>query len=268
MTMVKWLIIANLVAFVPVTILRIAHQPPWEVKFFALSWEGLSHWFVWQPLTHIFLHFEPWSLVFSVLVLWFLGRDLEYHMGPMALMKLYALAALAGAMGYLPLSALLNDSSPFFGSESAFLAILVAYATLWPDRPIMFDVTAKWWAIIFTGATSWYMVVTWGPVFLGHLGGVAAGYLFVKVAGYSPSPAWLEKIESFFRRFRRNKPEPQYPTFKVPKPLPPEDMDTEEYISKEVDPILDKISREGMQSLTAREKRILERARQKMDKKS
>jgi hypothetical protein len=41
--------------------------------------------------------------------------------------------------------------------------------------------------------------------------------------------------------------------------LPPE-----EFISKEVDPILDKISQHGIQSLTERERKILEAARKKM----
>jgi len=43
--------------------------------------------------------------------------------------------------------------------------------------------------------------------------------------------------------------------------LPPE-----EFLSKEVDPILDKISAQGIHSLTERERRILEAARQKMGK--
>ena len=43
--------------------------------------------------------------------------------------------------------------------------------------------------------------------------------------------------------------------------LPPE-----EFISKEVDPILDKISAHGIQSLTERERKILEAARKKMAK--
>jgi hypothetical protein len=42
-------------------------------------------------------------------------------------------------------------------------------------------------------------------------------------------------------------------------PLPPE-----EFISKEVDPILDKISAHGIHSLTPRERQILEAARSKM----
>jgi hypothetical protein len=40
----------------------------------------------------------------------------------------------------------------------------------------------------------------------------------------------------------------------------------EEFVSKEVDPILDKISAHGMQSLTDRERAILEAARSKMGK--
>jgi predicted DNA binding protein len=45
-----------------------------------------------------------------------------------------------------------------------------------------------------------------------------------------------------------------------------EDLNPEEFISREVDPILDKISAHGMQSLTPREREILQSARSKMEK--
>jgi hypothetical protein len=44
------------------------------------------------------------------------------------------------------------------------------------------------------------------------------------------------------------------------------DLSTADFISKEVDPILDKISAHGIQSLTERERKILEAARAKMAK--
>jgi hypothetical protein len=44
------------------------------------------------------------------------------------------------------------------------------------------------------------------------------------------------------------------------------EMPAEEFISKEVNPILDKISAHGIQSLTERERKILEAARKKMAK--
>jgi hypothetical protein len=45
-----------------------------------------------------------------------------------------------------------------------------------------------------------------------------------------------------------------------------EDLSTDEFVKSEVDPILDKISRQGIQSLTAREREILEKARERMAK--
>ena len=45
---------------------------------------------------------------------------------------------------------------------------------------------------------------------------------------------------------------------------PDEDLATDEFLSSEVDPILDKISAHGIHSLTAREREILEKARKKM----
>ena len=47
---------------------------------------------------------------------------------------------------------------------------------------------------------------------------------------------------------------------------PEEDLSTDEFVKSEVDPILDKISAHGIQSLTAREREILEKARSKMGK--
>ena len=48
--------------------------------------------------------------------------------------------------------------------------------------------------------------------------------------------------------------------------LPDEDLSTDEFVKSEADPILDKISRQGIHSLTAREREILEKARGRMVK--
>jgi len=45
-----------------------------------------------------------------------------------------------------------------------------------------------------------------------------------------------------------------------------EELSPDEFLRREVDPILDKISAKGIQSLTERERRILEMARTKMGK--
>jgi hypothetical protein len=45
-------------------------------------------------------------------------------------------------------------------------------------------------------------------------------------------------------------------------------MTPDQFIAEEVDPILDKISREGMQSLTWQERRTLARAQEKLGEKT
>jgi hypothetical protein len=69
---------------------------------------------------------------------------------------------------------------------------------------------------------------------------------------------------------RRRKPQKpvgkRKPIFTPLSEKPPAELPEEEFISREVDPILDKISQHGIQSLTERERKILEAARNKMAK--
>ena len=49
-----------------------------------------------------------------------------------------------------------------------------------------------------------------------------------------------------------------------PRVVDTAEVDEGDFISREVDPILDKISKQGIQSLTERERKILDKARSKM----
>src|SRR5437899_2676638 len=44
---VKWLIFANIVAFIPQTFFRVAHNPI-DIVWFGLSWQGLKSFCLWQ----------------------------------------------------------------------------------------------------------------------------------------------------------------------------------------------------------------------------
>ena len=93
-----------------------------------------------------------------------------------------------------------------------------------------------------------------------HLGGILTGAVIIRQisrGGFS--------MPSF-----RSSP-PEYASTRPRKKLwgsvpPAEDLSADEYLSNEVDPILDKISKQGIQSLTTREREILEKARSKMTK--
>ena len=78
------------------------------------------------------------------------------------------------------------------------------------------------------------------------------------------------------QRLRQPRPQPLRPLVKAPlrssaqwgqnSARVDEDLPPEEFLSKAVDPILEKISAQGIQSLTERERRILEAARERMGK--
>jgi hypothetical protein len=71
----------------------------------------------------------------------------------------------------------------------------------------------------------------------------------------------------FIRQFAQGVRSPwPFPSRPAASREPEGDLSTDEFLQKEVDPILDKISAHGIQSLTAREREILEKARAKMAK--
>jgi hypothetical protein len=186
----------------------------------------------------------------------------EYFIGPKYFTRLYFGAGIAGAALWLAFN--FNSGVPVLGASAAVLGCVIAFATLFPDREVtllvffVLPVTlkAKYLALIAiafdvvpllegTGA---------GVAHLAHLGGAALGYLYIKQLGYGGTPRWLMHLQNAGARLKpRRRP-------------PPREMSPDEYMREQVDPILDKIAREGMQSLTRQERKILESAKDLMQK--
>jgi membrane associated rhomboid family serine protease len=241
-------------------------------SWLGLSVEGLRHWWVWQPVTYMFMHDDLLHILFNMLILWFLGREVEYFIGARAYAKLYFIGGLVGAALWLAFN--LNSNGLLLGASAAVLACVIAFATLFPNREITLllfffipvTIKAKYLAI---GIVALDII----PVLeqaqtniahLAHIGGAAIGYIFIKHLGYGATPGWLRVAQSVsntvsapLRRTTHGK------TRKPTKNLSPED-----FMRTKVDPILDKINREGIESLTDDERRILDQARSIIDKKT
>jgi hypothetical protein len=99
-----------------------------------------------------------------------------------------------------------------------------------------------------------------------HLGGMLTGMVFVRYAIYWHW-RWPRFTQASGRQPRRLvNVHAQSSGLWGTKHAAPEDLPPDEFLSKEVDPILDKITAQGIQSLTERERRVLEAARAKMAK--
>jgi hypothetical protein len=91
-------------------------------------------------------------------------------------------------------------------------------------------------------------------VFVAFATSIAVGFCFVRFRGVGPELVWWENLKT------RLQPKPKFKV--VPKPTPARRDDDD--LSESVDPILDKIARSGIGSLTPNERRILDRARDRL----
>lgn len=273
------ILIANVVAFVlecviygypPANNLGRLHHP----DLFALSWSGLAHGYVWQLFTFQFMHAGLLHLFFNGWAIYVFGRELEETLGVKRFLILYFGAGVVGGLFQaLAGSFWPRFAGPTVGASAGALGLLAAFATLFPERPLMFllffvvpiSMRAKF-LLLFSG-----LLAIFGLVFpvgnmadAAHLGGMLSGIAFIRYAS-----GWEWRWPRL-RAPRRQKA----PLIRVVSGSPPgwaraknasqSTLGPEEYLSQEVDPILDKISAHGIQSLTPRERRILEAAREKM----
>lgn len=269
------LLVANVCAF----ILQLALQHYTDFRlgdYFALSPRGLARGYVWQLLTFQFMHGGWLHLLLNCWVIWAFGRELEEHLGRKAFWTLYLGSGVFG--GLLQVAASVAFGGLFavsvVGASAGVFGLVAAYATIAPERPItlllllILPVTIKAKYLVFASAliaVVGILIPNDNIAHAAHLGGMAAGIFFVR-KGFP----WDWNLP----RLRLPKPSRRRPLVRVhaEKPagwtrgptLDADDLPAEEFLSKEVDPILDKISAQGIQSLTERERRILEKARSKM----
>ena len=252
------------------------------LKYGALSLDGLKDGFVWQLLTFQFLHGGLPHLVLNSVVLYSFGRPLEEFLGKRAFLKLYLLSGFAGGLAQVLLGVFWERfAGPMVGASAGICGLVAAFALFSPQSTIYLFFILPFRALYFLplmiAVTVILMVIPSNDhiAHAAHLGGMLAGIAWVKFG-------WREHGQlpwaSLFERWRRWHPlqsrqrkrelvraaslraKPWLQTSAAVQA----DLPADEFISKEVDPILDKISAQGIQSLTERERKILEAARKKM----
>jgi len=272
------LIVANLIVFVweEVAITYFPNGALNTFKYCALSRDGLTHGFVWQFLTFQFLHLGPWHFAGNMIGLFFLGRALEPMIGGRQFLALYLSSGLVGGIFQSVLGLLLPNvfGIEVVGASAGIFALLAGLATLEPDMEMLafflLPVRVKYLAWFGAIVAAFYILVPANPgiAHAAHLGGMLGGFAFVRlfIQHRWHMPQWRFAV-------RRNPPRvlaarrATKKSFWNATPIPPaEDLTPDEFLQKEVDPILDKITARGIQSLTAREREILEKARSKMNR--
>jgi membrane associated rhomboid family serine protease len=249
----------------------------WFLTYGALSVEGLKNGFVWQFLTYQFLHGGFIHLVLNSMALYFFGRPVEEMLGTRMFLRLYLLSGFVGGLVQVGLGLISGDfGGPMVGASAGIFGLIAAFSILSPDSTILLafviPLRARYFLPIIIALSVLFLFVgsNDGIAHGAHLGGILFGVAYLR---------WLRHATFFSDWWRRlQQPRRSRPLVKVR--FPKSSSWTEEnrrareagggstdFISTEVDPILEKISAHGFQSLTEPEKKILEAARARLEKK-
>jgi membrane associated rhomboid family serine protease len=184
---VKLLLIANVVAYL------VQFVFPGIVQWLGLSPElVLREFWLWQPVTYMFLHHDFFHILFNMLALWMLGVELERLWGTTAFLRYYFITGVGAAATTLLVSLLPFDFagqvwySLTIGASGAIYGLLLAYAYYYPTRPMLFfpipiPIPAKYFVIIL-GAIAFMSSLGsrgTGVAHATHLGGLLVGYFYL-----------------------------------------------------------------------------------------
>jgi membrane associated rhomboid family serine protease len=289
---VQWLIAINVaVFFLQLTLLgssTVQQALGFSSRDLATSW--------WTVATYMFVHGGFLHLALNMYTLYLFGPRVERAWSAGEFTRYYVLCGLGGWLFHL----LFARDALLIGASAAVLGVMLAYAMRWPNDEVylfgVMPVKVKWLVAILAVAN----VVAGiqgasdqtGVAYLAHVGGLAAGWLYLRTSSASNG---IDRIRNHVAQA------PDYPDEMpraVPKSAPrakekAEDIDDVIARSKAVqserraapareasatapaarptstlDAVLDKISRTGLESLTSDELEVLEAASKKLRERS
>jgi len=238
---VRALLIANVIAF-----------------FLQSTMPGTMDWLVfvpsdvlsrpWSVVTYMFLHGGLGHLFFNMLALFFFGPRVEERIGARPFTWLYFLSGIGGAL----LSFLFAPMAGVIGASGGVFGVTLAFAYYWPHTQILIwgivPVPARILVIVY-GVISLFSGVAGsrdGVAHFAHLGGYVGAFLYLK---------WLERSRTAFRR--KAVAPPAAADARLSGWRAVDTSRVHDVNRAEVDRILDKISAQGLGSLTPQERTFL-----------
>ncbi|MCK5134597.1 MAG: rhomboid family intramembrane serine protease [Bacteroidales bacterium] len=221
----------------------------------------------WTLVTYMFLHVDFIHILFNLLWLYWFGTVFIQDLGLKKLLSTYLLGGLAGGLLYVifynvfPVFDQVKESSIALGASASVMAVVVAAATYRPEKKmhlvLIGPVRIVYIALamfIFTSLVD-FSVNTGGKI--AHIGGAFMGFIFAYYykRGKDISRGFdrmMDQIATWFK--------PGKQRMKVTYKRPSNDIEYNKQKvdeQKEIDIILDKISKGGYDSLSVKEKELL-----------
>jgi membrane associated rhomboid family serine protease len=235
----------------------------------------------WTLVTYMFVHAWLAHLAFNMFTLWMFGPRVEQAWGTRTFVQFYLWCGLGGGIAHL----LFAEHSSVIGASGAISGVLVAYALRWPDEEVflfgVIPMKSRWLIAAMIGMNIIFALSpNSGIDWTAHLGGMGFGWLFLKLyslGGLDRVRGWVSSVPDESEDMPRAVPRTRSSmrdrargvdevvsrsnavALRESKPLQhvPKQETPKEYAAK-LNRVLDKISQQGIGSLTTDERRILE----------
>ena len=213
---------------------------------------------VWQLFTAFWLH--DWKgaghVFWNMLALYFFGRTVESHLGGRGYLKLYLGGGIVASVILTLYAYATGVFIPALGASGAVYAVLVWMACAYPQRIIylMFVIRMPLWVAVGVFLVGMEVLTLTQHArdagsAVGHLSGALWGFVYFRYGR-----RWLSErgAGGWIVKFRRKREA----AHRAPEPEP----EDEAVVRERVDALLQKISVEGIASLSEEEKQFLQDA--------
>lgn len=214
----------------------------------------------WRLFTYMFLHGSLLHVAFNMLWLWWMGRPVEDRLGSRNFLVIYFGSGIGGALLNVLVSPIFGVGLTI-GASGAVFGMMVAFAMLYPRIPIMLlffpPIEARFLVAGLIAIDLLFISSADNVARIVHLGGALWGYILLKLyfKGYNYD-LWIEMVRQKFRRNPVEKKVRRMNTQSSMRVVTDAEI-VEEHEQRDLDRILDKISKSGYEGLTAEEKRLL-----------
>lgn len=216
-------------------------------RWLALDGAGIHAGDYWRFFTFPLIHHDPLHLLASMLLLFFAGREVEPIVGARHFTAIFLGGIIVGGLTQW----LVIPEFPITGVAAGAVAVFAAYATILPELEVVVHLffvlplrlRAKYLALALAGLSAVCWLTFTVPV-IGPLGMIVASFyawVYAQQLGFGNQLSIQRSIFEKRQRVARL-----------------ERMSPEQFLTTEIDPILEKISAHGMRSLTRAERKILQ----------
>ncbi len=160
--------------------------------WFALTPSALTSLHLWQIFSYSFMHTDVTHLIFNLMMIYFIGSELEMVWGMTRFLKYYFFCATSAALIYLGLQFVFLKTGgtyrPMIGASGAIYGLLVAYGLFFGERVLLFmmlfPMKAKHFVCLLALIELLTTLYSSGGIWAGaaQMGGMIAGfgYLWVR----------------------------------------------------------------------------------------